>query len=527
MPVWPKSFYTFGVSLRTAATEWKLRHRRTAVATQQRAWRDLLPRLAAARFWQEAGVETGMSYEQYQQRVPLQTPESLAPAIAKMHAGTTDVLWPGRCAVFARTAGTSTGTPRLVPVTEEMLGHFRRAGYDAALYYTVRARHAGAFRGRHLLFGSPPVLTPTRDRAETFVGDISGIAALNLPRWAERHLYEPGASVAALPDWNARLEAIATRSCPRDITLLGGYPSWLITLADLLRKRCSDGKVVTPTLQAVWPNLECCVHTGLVATPYLPQLRAALGSGVTLHEVYAATEACIATQDAESRDGLRLMADMGIFFEFVPLADFDSLPFEQLGARAVPLSGVVAGVPYVLVLTTPGGLARYVLGDIARFTTTDPHRIVYLGGTLQRLNTFGEQVLERDLCEALATVCQRRDWSIVNFHVAPLFAASPTGQRRGRHEWWVELKPGTVATPTGPQMAAELDQELQRANDAYAGRRAAGSLEAPFVRLVMPGVFEHWLRFHGRWGDQHKVPRCRGDRAVADELAKITNFAVD
>jgi hypothetical protein len=128
--------------------------------------------------------------------VPLHTYERLAPALAQTARGERDILWPGRCTLFARTAGTSTGTPRLIPITEEMLAHVRHAGYDAALFYTVRAKHAGAFRGRQLLFGSPPSLTPLEGASDLFASDLSGLAALNLPTWAERHLYEPGIAAA-------------------------------------------------------------------------------------------------------------------------------------------------------------------------------------------------------------------------------------------------------------------------------------------------------------------------------------------
>jgi hypothetical protein len=153
---------------------------------------------------------------------------------------------------------------------------------------------------------------------------------------------------------------------------------------------------------------------------------------------------------------------------------------------------------------------------------------VYVGGTRLRLNAFNENVSEKDVSDALASLCLRRDWTLVNFHVAPLVASSSlTGQQHGSHEWWIELKPGTVATPTGPQMAVELDAELQRTNGSYAAKRASGVLDSPTVRLVMPGVFEHWLRYHGKWGGQHKMPRCRSDRVVADEFAHVTNFAPD
>ncbi|MES2695129.1 MAG: GH3 auxin-responsive promoter family protein [Verrucomicrobiota bacterium] len=530
MPVWPKSFYTFGVSLKTAATEWKLRQKRSAIPAQEQALKKLTARLATTSHWKAAGIETGMPYDQFRSRVPLSRHEQLAPAIERMQRGESDVLWPGRCELFAHTAGTSTGTGRPIPVTEEMLEHVRFAGYDAALYYTVRAKNAGAFRGRQLLFGSQSTLKALGDpKAPTaYTGDLTGIAALNLPRWAERHLYEPGAAAAQAATWEARISAIVARTARCDVTMTGGLPSWLLLLAQAIRTRNGEGKARLPTLQGLWPNLECCIHTGMPVAPYIDQLRTVLGVNVVFHELYAATEGFIATQDIDARNGLRLMADRGVFFEFLPMAEYDETKLEQLGARALPLAAVKAEVDYALVLTTPGGLARYVLGDVVRFTSLAPHRLVYVGGTRLRLNAFGEQVAEREVSEALTTLCQRRDWSIVNFHIAPRFTSSErTGHHHGRHEWWVELKPGTIATPTGPQMAAELDIELLRSNETYATKRKSGILDAPVVRLVMPGVFEHWLRFHNHWGGQHKVPRCRSDRIVADELAQITNFAID
>lgn len=530
MPVWPKSFHTFGMSLRTAATEWKLRQHRAAVPAQEAALKNLLPRLAATSFWRPVGVDSGMTYEQFRTRVPLHTHERLAPALEAMQRGEADVLWPGRCTVFARTAGTSTGKPRLVPMSDELLAHFSRGGAEAALYYTVRARNAGVFRGRHLLLGAPPVLVPLGDPSpnDLFAADASGIAALGLPAWVDRHLYEPGLAAAQHADWNTRLDAIAGRTRSRDISLIAGLPTWLLVLAQAQRDRGESPGRNPGALQTLWPNLECCVHTGLQPAPYLEQLRATLGTEVTFHEVYAATEAFVATQDGDARAGLRLMADLGVFFEFLPLADFDETRLEQLGARALPLAGVKPGVDYVLVVTTPGGLVRHVIGDVVRFTSIKPPRLIHVGGTTLRLNAFGENVSERDATDVLASLCQRHQWSLVNFHIAPRFAANAmTGQRRGQHEWWIELKPGTVATPTGPQIASELDPDLLRAHEGYAARRKSGMLDGPVVRLVMPGIFEHWLRFHQHWDHQHKVPRCRSDRLVADELAQITNFAPD
>jgi hypothetical protein len=410
-----------------------------------------------------------------------------------------------------------------------MLAHFRTAGLTALLYHTARVGHAGIFRGRQVLLAGSTNLTPVPEAqaGPAFAGDVSGIAALDIPAWAERHLYEPGAVVAQLPDWTARLEATATRVMRQDITLLAGLPSWMLEFAHTVRQKAAGPKRSIMNLRALWPNLECYVHSGISIAPFQKELRAALGQEVVFHEVYAATEALVAAQDGEAAAGLRVLAEAGVFFEFLPLAEYDEQRLEQLGLKAVPLAGVKTGIDYVLLLTTPGGLARYVVGDVVRFLSTAPPRLIHLGRTQLQLNAFGERVTERHLTEALVAVCERQCWTIVNFHVAPLFASNLTGQQRGRHEWWIELRPGTVTTPTSVQMAQQLDTELQRLNEDYAARRKAGVVDLPIVRLVMPGVFEHWLRFHDAWGGVQRTPRCRGDRTAAEELARITHFARD
>ena len=524
-----KSLHIFGVGLLTAAAEWRLRQKRGAPEAQQRVFRRLATKLAATSYWRGAGVEPGMTYGNFAARVGPRTYEQLAPAVERMKRGEADVLWPGRCSLFALSPGTTTGQPKCLPITEEMLAHFRKAAFDSLLYYTVRVKHAGVFRGRHLFLDGATALERLAEAQphEAYAGDLSGIAALNLPRWVERHLYEPGTTIAQMTDWPQKIDAIVTRTRGLDISLLAGLPSWVLLLAAALRENSSQSKQRVLNLQGLWPNLECFVHGGMPITPYYDELRTALGPTVNFHEVYPASEGFIAAQDAQPTAGLRLMTDAGIFFEFLPMDQFDETRLEQLGKKIVPLAGVKPGVDYALLLTTPAGLARYVIGDVVRFISTEPPRLIYVGRTKLQLNAFGEHVIEKDVTDALHAVCSRHGWTLMNFHVAPLFANSLTGLVGGSHEWWIELKPGTVATPIGPLMAIELDVELRRLNSDYAAKRKGGGLEPPFVRLVMPGVFQHWLTFHGQWGGQHKMPRCRSDRTIADELAQVTNFAVD
>lgn len=543
MPAWPKSFFTFGASILTTRTARRLRSKNTAVPAQEATWKKLSGKLAETTFWRNAGIERAMTYAQFKSRIVPRKYEDLTSAIEKMKRGEASVLWPGRCAFYAISSGTA-GRTKYLPVTTEMFAHFKQTGMESLLYYAARAGNVRVFQGRHLFLGGSTAVAPVKETKPPFpqskapfkgpalpftsyAADLSGITALSLPRTVEKHFYEPGSEIAQIADWSIKIAAIADRTSRLDITMLAGIPSWVLILAEALRTRNLPGKPPARHLQEIWPNFECFVHGGAPIGPFVDELRSALGPTVKFHEVYPAPEGFIAAQDGEASAGMRLMADAGIFYEFLPMAAFDEGRLTQLADKIVPLEGVATGVDYALLLTTPAGLCRYVIGDIVRFTSTEPPRLQYVGRTKLQLNAFGERVIEKELTDALIAICQRNGWTIVNFHVAPLFSNPLMGSTRGRHEWWVELKPGTVITPTGPQMAVELDAELQRLNKDYEAKRKGTGIEAPVVRLVMPGLFEHWMRHQGKWGGQNKMPRCRSDRLVADELAQLAHFAKD
>ncbi|HOF10931.1 MAG TPA: GH3 auxin-responsive promoter family protein [Opitutaceae bacterium] len=522
-PLVPQALFALGARAYTPLRARRWRRAGCAVPQQAHTLDHWQARAAATAYGRLHGVEAHMTYGQFQQRLPLRSYEAFAPWIDRMKRGEADVLWPGRCAHYAVSSGTTAGRTKYLPITPAMLEHFRQAGLDSLMMYTARVGSARIFRGRQLFLGGATALNrlPDSSTFEAFGGDLSGITALNLPRWAEQYLYEPGREIAQLADWPTKLQAIARRCASRNITVLAGIPSWLLILAETLRAHAeAEGRPFT-RLRELWPNLECLIHGGVPIAPFAGELRQALGPGVHFHEVYPASEGFIAAQDADSAHGLRLMTGSGLFFEFLPMSVFDESRLEQLGQYAVPLADVQPGVDYALLLTTPAGLSRYVIGDVVRFISTEPPRLIYVGRTKLQLSAFGEHVIEKELTDALTTVCAQHCWSVVNFHVAPVFVSTEEGRQRGRHEWWIEIKPGAEETPSAPVLGDELDAELQLLNEDYEVKRQGGGLEPPVVRLVPSGFFAQWLSLNGKWGGQNKMPRCRSDRAIADDFARM------
>ena len=490
------------------------------VAAQEETFQRLKDCLSGTLFSSHLGLEPRLDYDTFRRRLAPRPYEDFVPFIERMKRGEPNVLCLGRCGHFAVSSGTSAGTSKWLPVNQAMLDHFRAAGLDSLSFYAQRAGSGSVFRGRHLFLGGSSALTPVPAvTPPIYSGDLSGIAAVNLPGWVERFLYEPGIEIAQMTDWPAKLEAIARRTVHADITMVAGIPSWLLVLAVAMRRqaRQESGREIS-ALKEIWPNLECLVHGGVPVGPFADELRSAFGESINFHEVYPASEGFIAIQDAEPAAGLRLLTDRGLFFEFLLLADYNEGNFE----RAVPLEGARTGVDYVLLLTTPAGLVRYVIGDVIRFVSTEPPRIVYAGRTKLQLSAFGEHVIERELTEAITSVCRQHGASVDNFHVAPLFPDPQKNRALGRHEWWIELRSAAGrAEPNPADFAVDLDRELALRNDDYAAKRVGGGLLLPLVHFVRPGLFEEWLKGIGKWGGQSKTPRCRSDRTIADDLTRL------
>lgn len=475
---------------RTLGARGVARKHAAAAPAQARILRELTHAFAATEFGRAQGIQPAMSYELFRRRVAPRGAEAFHPLLERMRRGAADVLWPGTCTHYIRTAGTSTGRPRTLPWTDALAAHHREAGLDALLFLAERTP---GILGGPLHFLSRPTATGTRPGFSTSPlvaypyadDDFGTLAPAHLPPWL------PSSTGAGAP-------------------VVSTHPRRLL---DFLLERDANAAPLT-----------CAVIGGSPSLPWRSALGETAGRTV-IHEVYGSAEALVAVEEGEREHGLRVLCNAGVFFEFLPIADYDEGRLPLLGERALPLEAVQPGVDYALLVTTPGGFCRCPLGDVVRFVTVAPHRLQVRGRIDQRLNALGESTGEPDLLSAITLVCRRRDWSLRHVHVAPVVAHSLTGQQRGHHEWWVELKPGSRETPTGPVLAEALDRELQASAPTYAAARATTRLEAPVVRLVMPGVFSSWLA--GSPSRRGTTPTCRGDRLVADALAEIARFSKD
>ena len=230
----------------------------------------------------------------------------------------------------------------------------------------------------------------------------------------------------------------------------------------------------------VWPNLEVFFHGGVAFTPYREQYRRLITNpGMHYMETYNASEGFFGLQDDPADPAMLLMIDYGVFYEFVPLEDV-GMP----EAQAVPLWEVETGRNYAMVITTTGGLWRYMIGDTVRFTQTDPYKFVITGRTKSFINAFGEELIVDNAERGLQAACAATGAQVKDYTAAPVFMND-----RGscRHQWLIEFDRPPQSLET---FAETLDQALHllliySANDAAVmiAENVGGSVEN-FVQMM-------------------------------------------
>jgi hypothetical protein len=445
----------------------------------------------------------------FRELVPLTQYADYADLIDRVARGEPGVMFRGRAVALAQTSGTTRGADageRYVPQNRELIAHHRRGG-SAALARLLSEAGAGVLDGRLLMLGGSTALSGTPIPA----GDLSGICAGRLPRWIASH-YEPGPEIAAIADWRERLARIAERTSTLDVRLVAGIPSWLLVLFRAIAEHRGFARA-----RVAWPHLGALVHGGHSIEPFVAPLAEHLPGDALLLEVYPASEAFIAIGErpwrlAEGRaPDLSLLTAHGVYLEFCPPGGGAA---DCRGAHELERGGL-----YRVLVTTPGGLVRYEVGDLV--LATGEGRIRFAGRSRARISVFGEHVEGYALAEALGDASAATGATVRQYHVAPILPTA--AQPCGRHEWLVEFE---RAPRDLGAFAERIDRHLASRVLDYAAHRAGdGQLLAPTVRALPAGTFEAYLAESGKLDGQRKVPQAWPDRSVAARLIDIAERA--
>jgi len=237
-----------------------------------------------------------------------------------------------------------------------------------------------------------------------------------------------------------------------------------------------------------------------------------MGKKIQYLELYNASEGFFAAQDIPSGEGMLMFADHGIFMEFMPIEEYG-----KAEPRTIGLLDVEIGQNYALVISTNGGLWRYLVGDTIQFTCLEPFRIKVSGRVRHFINAFGEEVIVENTDKAIAIASAKTGAVVNDYTAAPVYFSD---QSNGAHEWLIEFE----KEPTDLQeFTTELDKALQSLNSDYEAKRYKNiALRQPIIRKLSKGIFTSWLKNKGKLGGQHKVPRLSNDRIYIEEILSFT-----
>ncbi len=75
--------------------------------------------------------------------------------------------------------------------------------------------------------------------------------------------------------------------------------------------------------------------------------------------------------------------------------------------QTIGLKDVELHTNYALVISTNGGLWRYLLGDTIKFVSKDPYKIIVSGRVKHYINAFGEEVIVDNSDQAIDRACKK------------------------------------------------------------------------------------------------------------------------
>lgn len=466
-------------------------------ASQRAVLKVLLKRGAATAFGREHGLDQVRDHAGLVKAVPLRDYEGFRPWIERIIAGEADVLWPGTPLYLCKTSGTTSGA-KYIPITRASLPNHINSARRALFAYIARTGRAGFVDGKMIFLQGSPVLDR---KGPVPSGRLSGIVANHVPSYLLKNRL-PSFATNSIADWETKVEAIVTETMHEDLRLISGIPAWVQMYFERLLARAGKADV-----RSVFPNFSLFVYGGVNYAPYRSRMERLIGGAVDSVELFPASEGFIAYQDQGPGEGLLLVLDNGIYYEFIPMAEMG-----RPDARRLSIGEVELGVNYALVMHTNAGLWGYVIGDTVKFVSLLPPRIVVTGRTKHFTSAFGEHVIAEEVEGALKDAMAAYPCEVAEFTVAP---QTTPAEGLPYHEWFIEF----AAPPADPEaFALAIDAALQRRNVYYKDLITGSVLRPLVITSVGRGGFAAWMKARGMNDAQSKMPRLANDRRYVEGL---------
>jgi len=470
----------------------------TALSDQEGILRNLLKSGKSTLFGKDHRLDAVQQYDEFKSAVPVRDYEGLGHYISLIKEGKHNVLCKGQPIYFAKTSGTTSGA-KYIPITSDSIGNHINTARNALLCYMAETGNTKFADGKMIFLSGSPVLEriggiPT--------GRLSGIVNHHIPRYLRKNQL-PEFETNCIEDWETKLHKIVDETIDQNRTLISGIPPWIQMYFDELISR--KGKPVGD----IFPNFSVMVYGGVNFDPYKAKIFNSIGRKIDLVETFPASEGFFAFQDTQNQPGMLLNTNSGIFFEFIPEQEIG-----KENPKRISLHDVKTGQNYALVINSNAGLWGYDIGDMVKFVSTDPYRLIVTGRTRHFISAFGEHVIGEEVEKSLLEAAEAENVQITEFTVAPLVSKD---EGKSFHEWFIEFD----NMPTDlSAFAARVDTNLRSRNSYYDDLISGRILNPLQITRVKKNGFIDYMRSVGKLGGQNKVPRLSNDRKLAEDLQK-------
>ncbi|RFN59173.1 GH3 auxin-responsive promoter family protein [Marixanthomonas ophiurae] len=469
------------------------------IEAQQKVFKTLISEAKNTAFGKDHNFDAIQSPADYAKKVPIRDYEELKPYVDRVVSGENDILWPGKPLYFAKTSGTTSGA-KYIPITKESMPHHVEAARNAILCYINETGNADFVDGKMIFLQGSPEMT---EKNGIKLGRLSGIVAHYVPKYLQKNRM-PSWETNCIDDWETKVDAIVEETKAENMTVISGIPSWVQMYFERLRTK--TGKDVGD----LFKNFQLFIYGGVNYEPYRAKFESLIGRKVDSIELFPASEGFFAFQDRQEANGMLLLLDSGIFYEFIEAEHF----FDENPER-LTIGDVKIGVNYVMIVSTNAGLWAYNVGDTIQFTSTKPYRVIVSGRIKHFISAFGEHVIGKEVEQAMQEAIQQHGFSISEFTVAP-----QTNPKDGLpyHEWFVEFESEPESLQ---QIENTIDKAMQQQNSYYLDLIEGKILQPLQIRTLKKSSFTKYMKSQGKLGGQNKLPRLSNDRKIAEQLISL------
>jgi len=469
---------------------------KNALFHQEKILLNLVKSAKRTEFGKKYNFKNIRSIKDFQQNIPLFSYESLEHYIEKIKNGQQNILSTGKPKYFAKTSGTTSGV-KYIPISKKGIYSQIKSARNAILSYIAKKNSDANFtKGKMIFLQGSPQLTELNGIK---VGRLSGIVDHHIPKYLHKNRL-PSRETNIIEDWENKIDKIVEETENQNMTLISGIPPWLVMYFEKLKQKHSKNII------QIFPNLQLIITGGVNYEPYKDKINYLLGTNnVDVIQTFPASEGFFAYQDDCEKDDLLLLINNGIFYEFVPIEDLDKEKPNRLS-----LSDVKENIDYAMIITTNSGLWAYMIGDIVRFTSKNPYRILVTGRTSHFTSAFGEHVIAYEVEEALRNTLSKYPAQISEFHLAPEITPK---EGLPYHEWLIEFE---KEPEDMEKFSQNLDIELRKKNTYYNDLISGSVLKPLVITRLKKDSFVHYARSKGKLGGQNKIPRLSNDRSIAD-----------